>query len=401
MKRYLTIFRGLFAAIILLSLVAVPFVLAHNVQQRHITLLAQSSPWLGAYDQRVKLTIASTNIDSALTGFPILVYLSASSGTGTADVSFIFDELTLDANRKKIAVTTSDKTTEVFVEIERWDDGNEVAWLWVNAGVVASDASTVLYLYFDKDVANNTDFVGDPGDAVVYNVWDGNFVSVYHYNEVPGVVNPIDSTGNNGGHQSNMDASNHVDDLVGKAYDFDGSAEYVFSDNESNFDFATESFTLECLLNVDTVVAGNRTILSKLEEPTPNPKGYFLRQDGTGAVHMWVHDGAYKNAGTPDSTILAGTDYYAAGTYDADADEIGLMLNDTFFGPTSSVGSPTQNNRVFTVARNAFSVAEWQYFPGVIDEVRVSDIERSNAWLKATYHTCFDNLISFGSEEAR
>ena len=86
-----------------------------------------------------------------LSGFPVLVYLSVSSGIGSTDVSAVFDELTSDANRKKIAITTSDGTTQCYVEIERWDDANEKAWLWVKVPSVASGAETDLYLYYDFD----------------------------------------------------------------------------------------------------------------------------------------------------------------------------------------------------------------------------------------------------------
>jgi len=87
--------------------------------------------WLGSWAKRIKLTISNTNVDSDLSNFPILVYLSASSGIGDVDVSCVFDELASDDNRLKIAVTTDDETTECYVEIERWDDANEVAWLWI------------------------------------------------------------------------------------------------------------------------------------------------------------------------------------------------------------------------------------------------------------------------------
>ena len=106
------------------------------------------------YDRRIKMTIdsAGAKVDSDLTDFPIMVYLSASSGIGNDDVSAVFDELTSDANRKKIAVTKSDGITELYVEIEKWDDANEQAWLSVKvagANSISSSADTILYLYYD------------------------------------------------------------------------------------------------------------------------------------------------------------------------------------------------------------------------------------------------------------
>lgn len=39
------------------------------------------------------------------------------------------------------------------------------------------------------------------------------------------------------------------------------------------------------------------------------------------------------------------------------------------------------------------------YFDGYIDEVRISDSVRSAAWLKATYNTLWDSLLTYGAEE--
>lgn len=69
--------------------------------------LAMAQPaqaaWLSGWDKRVKLTADSGDIDANLSDFPVLVYLSTSSGRGPDDVSFVFDEV--GANSKKIAVT--------------------------------------------------------------------------------------------------------------------------------------------------------------------------------------------------------------------------------------------------------------------------------------------------------
>ena len=70
--------------------------------------------WLQSWEKRVKITINSSDIDEALTDFPLLIYLSnSSSGENSDDVSFIFDEI--GSSRKKIAVTTSDGTTQCYV----------------------------------------------------------------------------------------------------------------------------------------------------------------------------------------------------------------------------------------------------------------------------------------------
>jgi hypothetical protein len=40
------------------------------------------------------------------------------------------------------------------------------------------------------------------------------------------------------------------------------------------------------------------------------------------------------------------------------------------------------------------------HFAGDLDEVRISDTPRTNAWSKATYYTIFDNLLSYDAPDA-
>ena len=162
---------------ILLSSIAYAIVYETKSQSLTQTIVRR---WLSGWDKRVKITIDHNDVDSDLTNFPVLIYLSNSSGRNNDDVTFVFNELISDANRKKIAVTTSDKTTQCYVEIEKWDASNEKAWLWVKVPSISSTADTDLYLYYDKDHADNPDYVGDTGSTPAQNVWDSNYKGVYH-----------------------------------------------------------------------------------------------------------------------------------------------------------------------------------------------------------------------------
>jgi len=68
--------------------------------------------WLSGWDKRVKITIDHNDVSSDLTDFPVLIYLGDASGKNNEDVTFVFNELASDGDRKKIAVTTSDNTTQ-------------------------------------------------------------------------------------------------------------------------------------------------------------------------------------------------------------------------------------------------------------------------------------------------
>ena len=83
-----------------------------------------SSPWLLGWGNRVKGAIDHNDVDSAKTWFPVRLHLSASCGISSADLSFIFTELS--ANSLKIAIVPANvaqiDANQLYVEIEKWDN---------------------------------------------------------------------------------------------------------------------------------------------------------------------------------------------------------------------------------------------------------------------------------------
>lgn len=115
-------------------------------------------PWLEGWKHRIKVTIPKEEVEEDLSNFPILIKLSSSSGINSFDVTSIFDEI--GSNSKKIAVTEADGTTECYVEIEKWDKINEVAYLWVKVPSISTSEDTELHIYYDKSHPDNTFYVG-------------------------------------------------------------------------------------------------------------------------------------------------------------------------------------------------------------------------------------------------
>ena len=139
---------------------------------------AYDGPLVGGvrnWANRIKLTLDYTKLGNH-TDFPALVYLAADSNGG--DTSYIFD--VLGANRKKIAITTSDENTQCYVEIVKWDNVNRQAWLNVKVPATSETTDTILWLYFDPAQPDNTTYVGDVGSVPGRSVWDANFVGVWH-----------------------------------------------------------------------------------------------------------------------------------------------------------------------------------------------------------------------------
>lgn len=359
----------------------------NNPPDKGFTEQSYSPGWLSGWDQRVKLTVDNTDIDDTLANFPILVYLSASSGRNDDDVSFVFDELTSNDNRKRIAVTTDDGETECYVEIEKWDDANEKAWLWVKVPSIASDADTDLYLYYDKDHADNTDYVGDPSDAVVHNVWDANFKAVWHMRDDPDNEHIRDSTVNaNDGAKGAAGAPAVTTD--GK---IDGAQDFSSDKITCGTGLLYQYLTFEAWVNPDSYDGVYHA--SIVDRSTT--WWFFIDLTATKINFLRFKDDSF-DLGVSDTSVPTETWTHVVATYDKDrANELAFFFNGAPDGERDLAG-PIDTD-VCTVEIGDRGATHW--FDGKIDELRISDIARPSAWIKASYESERDHLLDFGTEE--
>ena len=368
-----------------------------NAQWDHSTLEGWDST------KRLKLVIDSDLIDADLTDFPVAIFLSTSCGIGAIDASVVFDELTSDANRFKIAVTTADGVTQCYVEIEVWDDANETAVLHVKVPFISADQDTELYLYFDSDQPDNTDYVGDTGDAAAQAVWDSNFDAVWHMAQDPdgdAADSILDSTanGNDGTPSGTMTAADLVDGLNGaKAIDFDGTDDRI---NITDYKAigGSQNRTSEIVFKVPTMTTTIRRLLSWGDDTTAGQKWHMRLQKSdespAGALRQEV-----ASANVQDS--VGGLDdddwHYGAATLDgATQGDVslnvdGVEMTETYTSPGQAVNTDITGRDV--KIGSGYGVT-WENCDGLIGEVRISDTNRSAAWVKATYHSLFDTLVT-------
>ena len=83
-----------------------------------------------------------------------------------------------------------------------------------------------------------------------------------------------------------------------------------------------------------------------------------------------------------------------------------VMIFDTAFDAHLYVNGAFQQ----TVAGTSDGTSAWTnfyiggpdyYFDGILDESRVSNISRSAAWLKASYNSGNDSLVTYGNEQKK
>lgn len=345
--------------------------------------------WLSGFNNRIKLTADNTKVDSDLTQFPLTVFLKSGNG----DTTKVFDEV--GVNKYKIAITQSDGTTQLYVEIEEWDSTNKVGVLHagLSGDTLSSSADTDYYLYFDNTAADNTSYVGDTGSRT--EVWDSNFMAVYHMNQDPSGTAPqmIDSTANNNDGSSNgtMTSTDLVDGQTGKAIDFDGTDDYISIPNTASLNVEGGDFTIEVLVNSDQNSA-DQAFFDK--RGTNDGYGFmWSAANGFDLVKYGVID---QNVSYSLSTATW-LHFAAVQTFETQAEYFANGVSQGTFSDTSDYVSNTA--QVEIGARGDNSGGYQDYFDGRIDEVRLSNVARSAAWIKASYYSLFDSLLTYGAEE--
>jgi hypothetical protein len=319
--------------------------------------------WLAGWDQRIKLTIDHDKVDTGLSWFPVTVFLDSTHG------DCVFDELVADGNRFKIAFTKADGETELYGEIQKWDDGSEIAIIHVSRDgwAISDSGDTDFYMYYDVGHADNTTYIGDINSTPGAAVWDDDFIIVHHM-VVATTSTIIDRTSNE--QDGTKKAANSFVSAI-------GTAEVFFKSDWNHTDNLGHSFF--------SVFGDSGTQLFHLDKDTDNR----------------IYGGWYNNAEyrvTPNSalyTISSGNQYYAVLDWNDTSNDTNFYLDLALIDSNNTLVTftPTEDFRVGNRTDVSYP------FDGIIDEFRLSDAVRASAWSKATSNSLRNTLLTYGSEE--
>ncbi|MHA2018429.1 MAG: hypothetical protein ACTSXY_09150, partial [Promethearchaeota archaeon] len=137
------------------------------------------------WKNRFRFTIQSDRIDSDLIDFPLLLNLSTTSGINQKNLANVFGVLGNDSNRKKIAITIGESDAQCSVEIQEWRTIFKKAILWVKCPIILSPEENTFYFYYDRNIEDNIEYIGDFGSSIAHSIWDSNYIGVWHMNQAP------------------------------------------------------------------------------------------------------------------------------------------------------------------------------------------------------------------------
>jgi hypothetical protein len=342
-----------------------------------------------AFANSIPIRIDSSKIDATLTNFPLRLYLTGDSGPDGIDFSDVFTELG-DSDRKKLSVMSG--ATECYVEIVYWDAASEKAILDVRVPSVSSSADTELDLYYDSTEPENTDYVGDTGSTPAQTVWDGNFTAVYHLGQDPtggsGCIAESTTNGRDGTPAGSMTTGDLVTTGLAPGLSFDGTDDIVTAAAPT----AYTNLTVEAFFSVDPL-SNTRSMVT--QGKSGEAYDIFNLYWTASTMRFGYRDSA--DGWTAVSTALTDTDdHYAAGTYTAADTKIRVALDG---GSPAASAAFTRHTSLESTLRIGGQKNGVNDYGGMVYEVRLSNIVRSAAWIKATYNGLSDTLILSGGTE--
>jgi hypothetical protein len=312
--------------------------------------------WNSSWQYRMNITIDHSKVASDISNFSVLVDLTNLAFVGKTQTNgqdFVFT----DINNSKL---------DHQIETYNASTGHLIAW--VRIPFLSSATDTTLRIYYHNPTC--TDQQTPTG------VWDKDYLMVLHLND--GTLQCNDSTVNgNGGTLTGNVAQ--ASGEIGSGLNFTGG--YVtlpqVCTNQTQFTFSAWIYAQ----------SGARYFISEWA----NYQGAFLQVSGDSQVQMYV------NGIMVSKSVSLNQWHYVVGTYDGITAKLWLDGGSPSSASVSGLTWPSGQN-MFLGDR----FDHLRQFYGLVDEVRVSSVARSSAWISTEYANQNDpsSFYTIGPEES-
>jgi hypothetical protein len=258
----------------------------------------------------------------------------------------------------------------------------------------------------DQTACSNTTFSLSPGYAMSLsaegragvNVWDNNYRLVSH--GVDATTSTIlDSTLYvNHGTKKGANEPVSATGKIGYGQDFDGSNDYINVGN-AGLEVGSSDFTIETVFRRDAYNAAHRLFNKRLDGTPSKWYDVTLHPDNTIESSIGTNSPTVANSYQKTSTTITDdTWHYHSAVYDRDGN-LQNYLDGSADGGAKDISAHAGNLAINANAYIGSYEGNNYVMNGIIDEVRISFVIRSAAWIKATYNSLWDTLLTYGDEE--
>lgn len=325
----------------------------------------------------------------------VQVVIGVASWTNKPTVEFLFNEFIVEYgdvdwnNLEKNEVYkryVHGEQQQLFCEIEEWNQATKSIQLWVKVPRILKDQPTDILLYYDKN-QNETYYTSYTTYFAAKQVWDNNYLAVYHMVPNPFSTVIYDSTNNVlHGTPAGLTPADYVNAPVGKAISFTGSS-YI---NLPSVDlFKPSEITISIYTLADAAQTDGAVLLDR---HTSNTDGYLVAMHSDNTIYTEIWTTSVKATFGGSGIVIAGDltwhtytsayrSGYAANSFDGKATSIvtthtGAMKHATTLQPRIADGTNSKPN-----------------YKGDIGQIHISKFARSAGWLRSTNLTMSDDLL--------
>ncbi len=336
---------------------------------------AAGENWLSGYSYRKQITVRDDNIDSDLTDFPVLAVIDSGIAGKMVDTINWYD----------IRFTDSDGQTLLKHEKENMSVSGGNFWVKVpHAYATPTGNQNKIYVYYGKSGAT------DGSEST--EVWDANFKGVWHLGDA-GPTAVYDSTSNNKDGEKIGGVTFGATGKINSATSYDGSGDYLsvagLSESQGTSNTGCTWVTMSNVTDVE------RRMLFETKINFPISLGWN-NSSSQNAFDAWTGlPGTF--AGVVSTTHpVVNTWYLVCSRVDVTTNKLAIFVNGE---------KQNEANIIFTVPAvsglniGTYRDADTRWMQGILDEIRISNSSRSDAWIKADYHSQNNNLLNFGVEE--
>ena len=272
-------------------------------------------------------------------------------------------------------------TKPLTYELERYNASTGEVIMWVRRSYLSDGVVTYLG-YGDSTITT------DGSSAAT---WCNSFGRVYHLRD--GVtLSLVDSTGN-----PNLTNTSGVTAGTGK---IDGAASFVRASNQhlDGNAFAPTALTYSCWINATTLAGAYQATMFQTNGGLTRFIGMEVKSTGKMRWSLSCTTQIDKD-GTGSNTLLTGTWYYIVMTYNSTAGLIGYVNGSSDNTNAANGNADTSVTALSIGVEAGFSANYWN---GLIDEVRMASVARSQDWVTAEYNnqSAPSTFATLGTESA-
>lgn len=346
-----------------------------------------------AFSYSAAITVDHTKVPNTdQTGFPVLVFGTYAGTAGVPDlrVAGSGGHVQHASGYDIYFYSDSGLTTRIPAERVTWNSSTGAIQFWVKRSLLTASDVTIYIAYGDSGISS------DPNSDATYgrtSVWDTNYKGVWHLDDVTAGGTTIDSTSNgNTGTASATSPTSSASGQIGNCANFDGNTARNIDVGSSTSLGGLAAFTISGWIKPSGF--GDDTFstifcIAKQRSPAPlDPFQDIILAVQSGALFLGASSGVAGSRKTynPATTLTTGNWYHVVGVYNGS--NLNTYKNGTLVGAgiACTVTTPSTPSQSARIGQMGIAVSDFAQVNGLLEEVRVSNIQRTADWILTEYN---------------